>query len=171
VSSAQIIASADEKDVYLQNNGGVPLSLNTKLVITVGGQDFFVTAKDCVIDSNDDPIVVKSHSEDMCRDVLVRNCELATFERGVKVGNESLGPFVNIRFEDIIIRESDFFLNLAPQTAIYLSIADGGSADSIYFERIQVNTDYDTPIFIRLFNRYYIMHTLISPITIRIRNI
>lgn len=112
-----------------------------------------VLIENCVIDSNDDPIVVKSHSEDMCRDVLVRNCELATFERGVKVGNESLGPFVNIRFEDIIIRESDFFLNLAPQTAIYLSIADGGSADSIYFERIQVNTDYDTPIFIRLCNR------------------
>ena len=54
VSSAQIIASADEKNVFLQNNGGVPLSLNTDLVITVGGQDFFVTAKDYVVDSNGD---------------------------------------------------------------------------------------------------------------------
>jgi hypothetical protein len=54
VSSAQLIASADEKNVFLQNNGGVPLSLNTKLVITVGGNDFFVTAKDCIVDSNGD---------------------------------------------------------------------------------------------------------------------
>ena len=54
VSSAQIIASADEKNVILQNNGGVPLSLNTKLVITVGGQEFFVTVKDCLVDTNGD---------------------------------------------------------------------------------------------------------------------
>jgi hypothetical protein len=53
-SSAQIIASADEKNVFLQNNGGAPLLLTTKLVITVGGQDFFVTAKDCVVDTNGD---------------------------------------------------------------------------------------------------------------------
>ena len=54
VSSAQLVATADEKNVYLQNNGGVPLALNTKLVITVGGTDFFVTAADCIIDSNGD---------------------------------------------------------------------------------------------------------------------
>ena len=54
VSSAQLLASADEKKVFLQNNGGVPLSLNTKLVITVGGQDYFITAKDCIVDSNGD---------------------------------------------------------------------------------------------------------------------
>ncbi|MBE3141857.1 MAG: hypothetical protein IMZ53_14875 [Thermoplasmata archaeon] len=54
VSSAQIIASADEKNVVLQNNGGVPLSLNTKLIITIGGQDFFVSAKDYIVDANGD---------------------------------------------------------------------------------------------------------------------
>ncbi|DAC72398.1 MAG TPA: hypothetical protein DSN98_05305 [Thermoplasmata archaeon] len=54
VSSAQLVASADEKNVILQNNGGVPLALNTKLIITIGGQDFFVSAKDYVVDSNGD---------------------------------------------------------------------------------------------------------------------
>ena len=54
VSSAQIIASADEKNVVLQNNGGVPLSLKTKLIITIGGQDFFVSAKDYIVDVNGD---------------------------------------------------------------------------------------------------------------------
>jgi hypothetical protein len=54
VSTAHIIASADETDVFLQNNGGIPLSFDTKLVITIGGQDFYVTAKDYIIDSNGD---------------------------------------------------------------------------------------------------------------------
>ncbi|MCX6661568.1 MAG: hypothetical protein NTY91_03360 [Euryarchaeota archaeon] len=53
-SSAQLVASANEKEVFLQNNGGVPLSLNTKLIITVGGTDFFVTAADCIVDTNGD---------------------------------------------------------------------------------------------------------------------
>lgn len=54
VSSAQIIASADEQNVVFQNNGGVPLNLNTKLIITVAGQPFYLSAKDYVLDSNGD---------------------------------------------------------------------------------------------------------------------
>ncbi len=54
VSSAQLLASADENNVFLQNNGGVPVALNTKLIITVGGTDFFVTVADCLIDTNGD---------------------------------------------------------------------------------------------------------------------
>lgn len=54
VSTAQLVASADETTVYLQNKGGIPLNFNTKLVITIGGQDFFVTAKDYVVDENGD---------------------------------------------------------------------------------------------------------------------
>ncbi len=122
-----------------------------------------VLIENSVIDSNDDPIAIKTHSEDTCRDVLVRNCEIATFERGVKVGNESQGPLINIRFEDIAIRETDFALKLPPQSAVYLAIADGGSADSISFERIHVNTTYDTPIFIRLCNRGQHYDSLVPP--------
>jgi hypothetical protein len=112
-----------------------------------------VLIENSVFDCNDDPIAIKTHSEDECSDVLVRNCTIATFERGVKVGNESLGPFKRIRFENISINQSSFPLPVSPQTAIYLAIADGGSADSISFENIQINTDYDTPIFIRLNDR------------------
>jgi len=54
VSSAQLLASADENNVFLQNNGGHSIPLNTKLIITVGGTDFFVTAADCTIDTNGD---------------------------------------------------------------------------------------------------------------------
>jgi hypothetical protein len=54
VSTAHIIASANETNVFLQNNGGIPLSLDTQLVITIGGQDFYVSAKDYIIDTNGD---------------------------------------------------------------------------------------------------------------------
>lgn len=53
-STAQLVASADETIVYLQNKGGIPLSFNTKLIITIGGQDFIVSAKDYVVDLNGD---------------------------------------------------------------------------------------------------------------------
>jgi hypothetical protein len=53
-STAELLASADEYNVYLENKGGAPLSLNTKLIITIGGQDFMVSAKDYVIDTNGD---------------------------------------------------------------------------------------------------------------------
>ncbi len=54
VSTAQLVASADETAVYLQNKGGIPLDFNTKLIITIGGQDFFIKAEDYVIDLNCD---------------------------------------------------------------------------------------------------------------------
>lgn len=53
-STAYLIASADETNVILQNNGGGPLTFNTNLVITIGGQDFYISAKDYIIDSNGD---------------------------------------------------------------------------------------------------------------------
>ena len=112
-----------------------------------------VLIEDCDVDSNDDPIVIKSHSEDESSNILVRRCTVATFERAVKVGNESLGAFKNIRFEDITVNATAFPLPILPQTAIYLAVADGGSADSISFERINITTAYETPIFIRLNDR------------------
>ena len=54
VSPSNIVASVDEKNVYLQNNGGSPISPNTKLVITVSGQKYFATVKDCLVDTNGD---------------------------------------------------------------------------------------------------------------------
>ena len=112
-----------------------------------------VLIEDNNIDSNDDPIAIKTHSEVVCRNVLVQNCTVATFERGVKVGNESQGPLRNIRFQNITIKKSKFGLTVLPQTAIYVAVADGGDADSILFDNINVLTPYQTAIFIRLCDR------------------
>ncbi len=56
VSSAQLLATADDTNVFLQNNGGHALPLNTKLVFTIGGTNYYGTAADYLIDTNGDGV-------------------------------------------------------------------------------------------------------------------
>lgn len=56
VSSAQLLATADDTKVFLQNNGGHALPLNTKLVFTIGGTNYYGTAADYLIDTNGDGV-------------------------------------------------------------------------------------------------------------------
>ena len=112
-----------------------------------------VLIEDCDIDSNDDPIVIKTHSLAAAEDVLVRNCTLATYERAIKVGNESCGPMRRIRFENIVVKKSAFGAAFTPANAIYVGVTDGGLAEDISFENIDIQTPCETPIFIRLSNR------------------
>jgi polygalacturonase len=110
-----------------------------------------VLAENSHFDTNDDCIPVKTQANDsVCRDVTIRNCTMATFERPVKVGCESFGPLINIRFQNITVNASSYALSETPLNAIYIGIADGGSADSIFIDSIQVNTLFTTPVFIRL---------------------
>ena len=115
-----------------------------------------VLVENCSFDTNDDPLPIKTEGRSICRDVMVRNCTMATFERAVKVGNETLGPLVNIHFQDITVVPSSNTVVGAledPYNAMYIAIADGGSMDSIYFERINVIAKSKTSVFIRLCNR------------------
>jgi len=54
VLSSDLVATVDEKNVYLQNNGGVPLPPNTKIVVTIGGQRYFYQVTGCLLDTNGD---------------------------------------------------------------------------------------------------------------------
>jgi hypothetical protein len=81
---------------------------------------------------------------------------MATFERAVKVGCETLGPLVNIHFQDItVVPSSNTVVGAVevPWNVMYIAVADGGSMDSIYFERINVQAKSQTSLFIRLCNR------------------
>jgi hypothetical protein len=124
-----------------------------------------VLVENCSFDTNDDPLPIKTEGRSICRDVMVRNCTMATFERAVKVGNEALGPLVNIHFQDItVVPSSNTVVGAleAPYNVMYIAVADGGSMDSIYFERINVQARSKTSIFIRLCNRgntYDSVHT------------
>ena len=126
-----------------------------------------VLVENCSFDTNDDPLPIKTEGRSICRDVMVRNCQMATFERAVKVGNEALGPLVNIHFQDInVVPSSNTVVAAAvvPYNVMYIAIADGGSMDSIYFERINVQAKSQTSLFIRLCNRGNTYDTIHTPV-------
>ena len=146
-------------NVYNQcfgSNDGLDISCCTNVLV-----------ENSTFDTNDDPLPIKTEGRSICRDVMVRNCQFATFERAVKVGNEALGPLVNIHFQDIkVVNSSNALLVAAevPYNAMYIAIADGGSMDSIYFERINVQAKSQCSIFIRLCNRGNTYDTVHEPI-------
>ena len=145
---------------HIMNCNNVHINAVTVYNQCLGSNDGFdidgcrtVLVENCNFDTNDDCVPIKTHSDSTCRDVIVRNCTMATYERPVKVGNESLGPIINVTFQNITVNHSSFTLAQVPLNAIYVAIADGGSADSIFIDNIQVNTPYTTPIFVRLCQR------------------
>jgi hypothetical protein len=69
------------------------------------------------------------------------------------VGNECFGPIVNVRFENIIVKPSSFSLGIVPYNAIYVAVADGGSIDSVVINNVQVDTTYQSAVFVRLCQR------------------
>ncbi|HVQ00705.1 MAG TPA: type IV pilin, partial [Candidatus Thermoplasmatota archaeon] len=54
VSSTNMVATLDDNHVYLQNNGGVPINPNIKIVITVSGNRYTLLVGNCLVDSNGD---------------------------------------------------------------------------------------------------------------------
>lgn len=127
------------------SNDGIDISSSTNVLV-----------ENSTFDTDDDPLPIKTESRAICRDVMVRNCQMATFERAVKVGCETLGPLVNIHFQDItVVPSSNTVVGAVevPWNVMYISVADGGSMDSIYFERINVQAKSQTSLFIRLCNR------------------
>jgi Glycosyl hydrolases family 28/Secretion system C-terminal sorting domain len=111
-------------------------------------------------DTNDDCIPVKTQANDsICRDITIRNCTMASYERPVKVGNECFGPIVNVHFENITVKASSFSLPETPYNAIYVAVADGGSIDSVFINNVQVNTVYQCALFVRLCERDFCYDT------------
>ena len=150
------------------SNDGIDISSSTNVLV-----------ENSTFDTDDDPLPIKTESRAICRDVMVRNCQMATFERAVKVGCETLGPLVNIHFQDItVVPSSNTVVGAVevPWNVMYIAVADGGSMDSIYFERINVQAKSQTSLFIRLCDRgfsydgthpgpYYLRNVFINDVT------
>jgi polygalacturonase len=125
-----------------------------------------VTIDSCNIDSDDDAICFKSHSRNnICENITVRNCTIASNCNAIKFGTTSIGGFRNIKIAHCVIHksaESPIFhwqkvLRFIdePITAISgisIEITDGGIADNINIADIQMS-DVQTPFFLFLGNR------------------
>lgn len=110
-----------------------------------------VTVSDCVIDSEDDAITLKSTLDRPCENVAITNCIARSRCNAIKMGTESNGGFRDIAISNCVVTSSRIagFRGLA---GIALEIVDGGSLERVAISNITIK-GVTTPIFMRLGNR------------------
>jgi hypothetical protein len=115
-----------------------------------------VVVSGCIVDSDDDAIVLKSTSPAPCRDVTVTGCVVRSHCNALKLGTESTGGFENIVITDCTVSPSadqdPIYGTLRGQSAISVEMVDGGLLDRVRVSGITIS-ETDCPIFIRLGNR------------------
>lgn len=117
------------------NNDGIDISdcRNVKVI-------------NCVVNSADDGICLKSHSPAHCNDsIYIANCTVRSSASAIKFGTASFGGFRNIKIENIKIHDTF-------RSAIALESVDGGILENIDISDI-VAKNTGNALFIRLGHR------------------
>jgi polygalacturonase len=128
---------------------------NTDGMDICGCQNLLIT--DCVIDTGDDAICLKSENPfgpepRLIKNIEVTNCTLTTCCNGFKLGTSSEGGFENIKFSNSIVRNGPVSFAERVISGIALEVVDGGWIDGVEVTGIQMERAR-TAIFIRLENR------------------
>jgi hypothetical protein len=117
-------------------------------------RDVIITG--CVVDSDDDAIVLKSLSLKPCENITISNCIISSHCNSVKMGTESGGGFQNIAVTNCTIcspRYSKVIYGRQRGLAgVALEIVDGGTLDRVAVSNITIK-GVSVPIFMRLGNR------------------
>jgi hypothetical protein len=116
-----------------------------------------VFISDCLIDTGDDAICLKSenpYGEELraSKNITITNCVLSGCCNGLKLGTATHGAFENIVFSNSVIFNDDVPLNERIIAGIALEIVDGGAIDGVVISNIKMQR-VRTPIFIRRGNR------------------
>ena len=115
-----------------------------------------VTIAQCVFDSDDDAITMKSTLDRATENVAISDCVARSFCNPIKMGTESNGGFVNIAISNCVVTSPGH-----PRTfggsgrglaGIALELVDGGRLDGITISNITIK-GVSVPIFMRLANR------------------
>ncbi len=114
---------------------------NTDGIDPTGCQDLLIS--DCVIDTGDDAICLKSESLHgapvrLSRNIVVTNCVLTCCCNGFKFGTTTYGGFENITFSNSVIYNDDVALPSRVIAGIQLSAVDGGWVDGVVISGIQM---------------------------------
>jgi hypothetical protein len=144
--------------------------------IDIDGCRRFVLS-DCILDSDDDGITIKSTGTAPSEDIVITNCIVSSFCNAIKAGTESTGGFRNITISNCVVKPS--ISQIAPHfntprigiTGISLMVVDGGTMEGIAVNNITI---YGTmaPLYVRLGNRAR-QHTpdAPKPLVGKVRNI
>jgi hypothetical protein len=116
-----------------------------------------VDVSNCVIDSDDDALCLKSNGPAFCENVSIRNCTLSSHCNAFKLGTETTAGFRNIEATGITVRpsrRSDRAIYGHPRglSAIALMIVDGGLMEDVRLSDFSVEGT-QTLLFIRLGDR------------------
>lgn len=126
-----------------------------------------VVISDCIIDSGDDAICLKSDDPaKLCENIVVTNCILASNCNLIKMGTSSFGGFKNIAISNCVLRKASesplhhwnepashrITDSISGISGIALEMVDGGSMDQVTISNISM-TGVQTPLFIRLGSR------------------
>jgi hypothetical protein len=129
---------------------------NTDGIDPTGCQDLLIS--DCVIDTGDDAICIKSESLNgapvrVSKNIVVTNCILTGCCNGFKFGTTTFGGFENITFSNSVIYNDDVPLPSRVIAGIQLSAVDGGWVDGVVITGIQMRR-VRSPICIRRGTRH-----------------
>lgn len=116
-----------------------------------------VVLSDCVIDSGDDALCLKSESTGQeCANITISNCILSTHCNAIKFGTASMGGFRNIAISNCTVSPSahDHVHHgwRSGLTGIALEMVDGGVMDNVSISNMNIE-GVMAPLFIRLGRR------------------
>lgn len=128
---------------------------NTDGIDITGCQNVLIT--DCIVDTGDDAICLKSENPfgsepRLLKNIEVSNCTLTTCCNGFKLGTSSEGGFENIRFLNSVVRNGPVPFAERVISGIALEVVDGGWIDGVEAREIRMERAR-TPIFIRFEDR------------------
>lgn len=128
----QIRGIVIKNPVYGPNSDGIDPTSCQDLVIS-----------DCIIDTGDDAICIKSESLNgspvrLTRNIVVTNCILTGCCNGFKFGTTTFGGFENITFSNSVIYNDDVPFPSRVIAGIQLSAVDGGWVDGVVISGIQM---------------------------------
>ena len=115
-----------------------------------------VVMSDCIGDTDDDALTLKSTSERITENVTITNCVLSSHCNAIKMGTESTGGFRNITISNIVVKPSGSPTKIYGQHAgisgITLGMVDGGILEGVTISNIRIDGP-QVPIYMRLGNR------------------
>ena len=110
----------------------------------------------CMVDSDDDAVVLKSLSLKPCQNVTIANCIISSHCNAIKMGTESGGGFRNITITNCTICSPRYskvtYGRQRGLAGLALEIVDGGVLDRVAISNIVIK-GVSVPIFMRLGNR------------------
>lgn len=115
-----------------------------------------VIISDCIGDTDDDGITLKSTHERPNENITITNCILSSHCNAIKCGTESNTGFKNITISNCVIRPSkdkeEIYGSPGGTSGISLEVVDGAEMNGIHISNIVMN-GVAVPLFIRLGNR------------------